>query len=38
MGRRNWGLVGFAATRVTDVSNGVVTYLQHRLDETIQAL
>ena len=38
LGRRNWGLVGFAATRVTDVSNGVVTYLQHRLDETIQAL
>ena len=33
VGRRNWGLVGFAATRVTDATNGVVTYLQHRLDD-----
>ena len=32
-GKRNWGLLGFAATRVKDATNGVVTYLRHRLDD-----
>ena len=29
----SWGLLGFAATRATDATNGTVTYLQHRLDD-----
>lgn len=29
---RNWGFVGFYATRVTDESSGTVTYNQYRLD------
>ena len=32
-GKKNWGLLGFAATRVKDATNGVVTYLRHRLDD-----
>ena len=28
----NWGFLGFYATRMTDTSTGVVTYLQYRLD------
>ena len=27
-----WGFLGFYSTRVTDTSNGVVTYFQYRLD------
>ena len=29
---RNWGFLGFPATRVTDGASGIVTYYQYRLD------
>lgn len=29
---RNWGVLGFHATRITDVASGVVTYQQYRHD------
>ncbi|MDE0223711.1 MAG: Ig-like domain-containing protein [Gammaproteobacteria bacterium] len=29
---RNWGFLGFPATRVTDGASGIVTYHQYRLD------
>ena len=29
---RNWGFLGFPATRVTDAASGIVTYYQYRLD------
>ena len=29
---RNWGLLGFPATRVADGASGIVTYYQYRLD------
>ena len=32
MGGRNWGFLGFYATRTTDETSGVVTYHQYRLD------
>lgn len=32
MGSRNWGFLGFFATRTTDETSGVVTYHQYRLD------
>ena len=32
LGSRNWGFLGFFATRTTDETSGVVTYHQYRLD------